>query len=74
MNRTQPEYKRSILADLSGVDEETAYYFNQILRYSEQRPHTEGPIFKWEKDIYIHLYGNYSQSNKKEVMKVIKEQ
>lgn len=68
-----PNTKNRFLPDLSGVDEETAYYFNQILRYSEQRPHTEGPIFKWEKDIYIHLYGNYSQSNKKEVMKVIKE-
>jgi len=61
------------LPDLSHVDEETAYYFNQILRYSERRPHTQGPIYKWDKDIYIHLYGNYSSSNKKEAIKVIKE-
>ena len=61
------------LPDLSKVDEETAYYFNQILRYSESRPNTEGPIYKWNKDIYVHLYGNYSSPNKKEVMKVIKE-
>ena len=61
------------LPDMSQVDEETAYYFNQILRYSENRPNTQGPIFKWNKDIFIHLYGNYSNENKTEVMTVIKE-
>ena len=29
-----PNTKDRFLPDLSGVDEETAYYFNQILRYS----------------------------------------
>ncbi|MDA7763042.1 DUF2927 domain-containing protein [Crocinitomicaceae bacterium] len=61
------------LPDMSQVDEETTYYFNQILRYSENRPNTQGPIFKWNKDIYMHLYGNYNIENKSEVMTVIKE-
>lgn len=61
------------LPDMSQVDEETSYYFNQILRYSENRPNTQGPIFKWNKDIYMHLYGKFSYENKSEVMTVIKE-
>jgi hypothetical protein len=61
------------LPDLSKVDEETAYYFNQITRYSENSPYSEGPIYKWNKNIQVYLYGNFSKNNKQQVIKVIKE-
>ena len=61
------------LPDLSNVDNETAYYFNQILRFSESRPYVEGPIYKWNKDIQVYIYGNCSKRNKTEVIEVIKE-
>jgi len=61
------------LPDLSDVDEETTYYFNEILRFSENSPHQEGPINKWTKDISVYLYGEYSHMHKTETIQVIKE-
>lgn len=61
------------LPDLSDVDEETTYYFNEILRYSENRPHQEGPINKWTKDVNVYLYGEYTHMHKTQAIQVIKE-
>jgi len=72
----KPEHKSTndrFLPDLSETDEETTYYFNQILRFSENRPHQEGPINKWTKDVNIYLYGEYTHMHKTEVIQVIKE-
>ena len=68
----QPNRNRFV-PDLSQVDNEAAYYFNKISRYSEKRPFEKGPVLRWNKDIKMFLHGDVSKSNKKELVKVVIE-
>ncbi len=61
------------MPDLSDVDPETVYYFNEILRFSENSPHQEAPVHKWTKDVNLYLYGHYSHFHKTQVIEVVKE-